>query len=158
MLGTVGHGATPSRDRGAGALALLASLLVMGALAVIVLTAFPGGGADVVTPPRLPVVTPVTQTLHGPTTAADPALGDIQAAAIVACQTDYQVVEAAVSYYQVENGSLPTSMGPLRSLLRSPVSSVYFTIIIDPHRAGVVEIGTAGHSPLPGEGNCAFAG
>jgi hypothetical protein len=156
MLGAVEPQPARFTERGAGALALLASLLVMGAMAVIVLTALPGGGANVVTPPGLPVVTPGTQTRHGPT--ADPALGDIQAAAIVVCETDYQAVAAAVSYYQAEKGSLPTSMGPLRPLLRSPVASLYFTIAIDAHRPGVVEVSTNGHPPTPGEGNCAFAG
>jgi hypothetical protein len=76
---------------------------------------------------------------------------------VVACQADYQAVEAAVGYYQAENGSLPTSLGALATWLRDPVTSPYFTIAIDPHRAAV-EVGTRGHPVSAGEQNCQYAG
>jgi len=146
-------------ERGAAAVGLLASLLVMGALAVIVLTSLPGSnGTPGLTPGKISVVTGASRSSAGPASTASGAGDDIHYAAVVVCQTDYQAVEAAVSYYQAVKGSLPTSMGSLKSLLHSSVASLYFTIIIDPHRAGVVEVGTTSHSRLPGEGNCAFAG
>jgi N-acetylmuramoyl-L-alanine amidase len=160
------EGSTVTRDRGFGAVGLLVSLLVLGALAAVALVSLPGGGAPNVTLP--------TATTHaagkeagashakqvGPVQpAAVPALGnEISSAAVEACRADYSAVEAGVSYYQAENGSLPTGLASLKSLLRGSVASRYFTIAIDPGHPGLVEVGARGHPLAPGEANCSYAG
>ena len=148
-----------AKDRGASALGLLVSLLIMGALAVTVLVSLPSSrsGNDGVVKPS-PNSVETANSSAAMTNAVSNVGADIHAAAVVTCQTDYQAVEAAVGYYQAEHGSLPPSLGSLAVWLRDPVTSPYFSIAIDPHHAGVVEAGTKDHALAPGEQNCQFAG
>ncbi|HUC12809.1 MAG TPA: hypothetical protein VMS00_00020 [Acidimicrobiales bacterium] len=144
-------------DSGAGLTALLGGLLTLGVLVVAVLMALPSsqGGQ---TP--LPAEPTTSAPGHAGVTSPNPdgIEGIIGSAALMVCKTDYRTVESAVSYYQAHEGSLPKSLTDLKPMLRSPVSSPYFLITIDPRKPGVVEVGTRGYAPAPGDANCAFAG
>jgi hypothetical protein len=131
----------------------------MGGLAVIVMVSLTGSGSGNNEVAKAGSSSVTTAGSSGATTTGGSSVGaDIAAAAVVTCQTDYQAVEAAVGYYQAEHGLSPASLGALSSWLRDPVTSPYFTIAIDPHHAGVVEVGTKGHPLSPGELNCQYAG
>jgi hypothetical protein len=86
------------------------------------------------------------------------AAGDIDAASEIACKSDYAAVNAAVSAYEILNGKPPESMAALGSMLRGPVSSSRFRIVINPARPGQVEVAGGGQPPQPGDGACADAG
>jgi hypothetical protein len=146
-----------SHERGTGAFALMVALVITGVLAVIVLLSLPSGRGSNATPPSSPS-SDSAQSAVEPGRTASGAGSEIHAAAVATCQADYEAVLAAVSYYQAANGSLPTSLGLLRSWLRDPVSSADFSIAIDPHNPGVVEVGTKARPLAPGEANCNYAG
>ena len=150
---------TKRGDRGGGALGLLLAVVVMGVAGVIVVRSLPGTGVGNI--PALPGVSS-TKASGGPrgvpSTRASGVQADIRAAAVVACKTDFLAVEAAVSYYEAEKGKFPSSLRSVRSWLRDPVQSPYFSISLDSRRPGVVEVGTRGHPLGPGAANCAFAG
>ena len=145
-------------ERGASsALGLVVGILVMGVLAVIVLKSQVGGVQSLTGPSIQPAAGGTGTTARASGTISGVA-NDIHKAAVVVCRADYEAVQAAIGYYEVENGSLPTSIGSLSAWLRGSPTSPYFTIAIDPHRPGVVEVGAKGHPLSPGSGNCAFVG
>lgn len=49
-------------------------------------------------------------------------------------------------------------MASLQSLLTNPVTSSRFTITIDPHDPGQVDVAAGAHPAQAGDGNCAYAG
>ena len=60
--------------------------------------------------------------------------------------------------YQVLHGKPPGNIAALVSMLRDQITSSYYTITLDPARAGAVEVATPGHPATPGDANCAYAG
>jgi hypothetical protein len=118
---------------------------VLGLLAAVLLIAQGAGGSGRQEPSPWPNIQ--SSPTHGIT--------DIQAAAAVACRSDYAAVTAAVSEYEALNGKPPTNMAALRPVLTSPANSTEF--IINPTRPGEIEVAAAGHPPQPGDANCAYA-
>jgi hypothetical protein len=89
---------------------------------------------------------------------ADAAGRDLTAVAVSACRTNFQAAEAAVSAYEAETGSLPSSISEVQTFIRDPLSSVFFQITIDPLRPGRLQVATRGRAAADGEANCATAG
>jgi hypothetical protein len=83
---------------------------------------------------------------------------DISEAAQIACRTNYQAVTQAVYEYEVLHGTPPADIAALASMLRGPVTSSYYTITLDPTRAGAVDVATPYHSGTLGDANYAYAG
>ncbi len=134
-------------DRGYGLVAVLVTVVVLGGLAAAVVTSLPGGGSGT--------------GRSGPGTtglAAAPPPAQFNAAAQQACVANYQALESAVSEYQVETGSLPTSVAQLSSSLRGNPSTGQFTLTIDQAHPGQIQVQTPGRGPTDGDGNCRYAG
>ncbi len=144
---------TPESDRydlGQSLIGLVLVVLILGGMAAVVLGSQGGSGGTRGSP---------STTLAGGLSASPGLAGkDITAAAATACRADYQAVTQAVSYYQTLNGKLPGDMAALQSLFKDPVTSRYFTISIDTHKPGVVDVGTPGLATQAGDANCAHAG
>lgn len=134
--------------QGYGLVGMLLTLLVLGGLAAIVLVAVPGSGttSSHMTIPSLP---------HQ---SGQQSSGPISAAAQQACQANYIALQQAISLFQAEHGSLPTSAAELQTYLRGTVSTPQFTLTIDPTRPGQIAVQTAGHPASDGESNCRYAG
>jgi hypothetical protein len=144
-------------DKGAGALGLLATVAVLAAISVAVISSVPGAGT----------VAGIWHAGHGGGRLTTPSGSArktgaalrtvIGSAAVQACRADYQVVEVAVGYYEAEDGSPPRSVRALDPWLHRARQSPGFNITIDPHHPGLVEVAAEGRSPSPGEANCAYA-
>ena len=147
---------SPPNHDGASSLGMLSSLIIISALVLLMMRSLVDGGhGDVVT---LPTPNGGTGGPHGDAASTSVVVGGyIEAAAVAVCRTDYQAVEAAVEYFQIEYDRLPGSIVEVRRWLSGPTASATFAIVIDPHRAGVVEVVTRGHPISPGDFNCDFA-
>ena len=102
---------------------------------------------------------PSVGTKGSPTTLASGSSGaasDIQAAAIVACRTNYQAVNEALQAYEAINGHAPTNIAALQGELKDPVTSPDYTFGID--AKGQITVATKSHPASPGDANCAYAG
>ena len=133
-------------ERGGTALGLLGVLCLMAALAVFVLQAVPDGRAS----------SGDHQSASSVGTSS-PA-GIMASAATALCQSDYQTIDAAVEYYEAENGVPPKTIEAVSSFLNGSLTSPYFIISITPTHPGVVQVAAKDHKLSPGDGNCAFAG
>lgn len=131
---------------------VLIALLIMGGMAVAVLSASGGSGTT-----NLPTLSGLT-TVAPPADGASPPAGNaISLAQQSACRTNFSAVQQAVAYYESLNGQAPRNMVDLGSILRSPVSTSAYSITIDPHRPGEIDVSTDGHPAMAGDANCAFA-
>ena len=139
-------------ERGSGLVALLVTLVVLGGLAGVVLTSLPGSGTN---PPR--GGSDASGSILGVSTPRVPAEVS-PAASQQACLANYSALQEAVSEYQVEHGSLPTSVTQLSAYFHGSLSTSRFSLAIDPGRPGQVQVQTPGHPTSDGNGNCAFAG
>ena len=137
-------------DSGIGGLVGLLAVLVILGLTVGIVLATQGGNPD-----RLPGSLPVT--LIPGSGAVPPAGSLIDQAAVAACREDYLAAQTAVEVYQVEHGTLPTSTAQIKGMLRAPLGSRSFSITIDPHRPGTLQVVAGSHPAVDGEGNCAYA-
>ncbi len=72
--------------------------------------------------------------------------------------SECQAVAAAVEDYQALNKTPPANMAVLQTLLPDPLTSSGFTITIDPHHPGQVDVAAGAHPAQAGDGNCAYAG
>jgi hypothetical protein len=97
----------------------------------------------------------IGRTVSGNTSAAG---SDVAAAEAVACRTSYAAAQAAVSSYEAETGSRPTSISQVERLVRDPLSTPFFAIGIDPRKPGQLQVATHGHPGVDGNANCAAAG
>ena len=134
--------------QGYGAVGLLVTLLVLGGLAAVVLTALPSSTTK----------SPRGGTLSLPGLATQQPGAQISAAAQQACQANYAALEQAVSFYQVQHGSLPTTVAELQTYFRGTLSTPQYTLTIDAIHAGQIEVETSGHPASDGNGNCRYAG
>ena len=133
-------------ERGAGLIALLIGVVVMGGLAVLVLQL--NGGSS--TGGRTGRSTP-----NSLSPAPGQAAVNINASERAACTSDYQSVSLAVDVYTSENGKPPTDISDVQPMLKDPVTSPSFTISVT--ATGKVAVATPGHPAAPGPGNCNFA-
>jgi hypothetical protein len=93
-----------------------------------------------------------------PSTSGQDAPGnDVSAAVVAACRTTYEEAQTAVDTYQVEGGTLPTSISQLKALIPDSLSSSIFTITINPRNPGQLQVATPDHPAADGVVNCAFA-
>jgi hypothetical protein len=137
--------------RGSSLVGLLAALVVMGALTLVMLRFLTGNS----TSPSVPTVGSNASTAKS---AAPAGLGsDLSVAAKEVCEADYQAAVQAVSEYQELHDSWPSSISQVESMLRDQLSSSHFTIAMYPGRPGQLEVAAPGHSPTPGDSNCAYA-
>jgi len=156
---------TPDRSRpegGQSLVALVVVLAVLGGMAAIVVSKV--GTSNGVNPEQLPALNlpgslpaSTTATASKPSSNGVASTSDITAAAAVACRTDYEAVAQAASEYQALYGQRPASMAELQSFLKDPLTSAYFTITIDPHVPGSIEVATPGHPAQAGDSNCEYA-
>jgi type II secretory pathway pseudopilin PulG len=132
---------------GYGLTGVLVTLLILGGLAAAVLTTVPG--ADTGSSRRRPASLPglVTQ----------PPSGQISAAAQQACEANYAALQQAISVYQVEHGSLPTSVAEVQTYFRGSLSTPQYSLSMDPNRPGQIQVQTSGRSASDGNGNCRYA-
>jgi hypothetical protein len=135
---------------------MLISLMIISALVLLMMRSLVDGGHSGVV--ALPTSNGGAGGPRGGAASTTVVVGGyIEGAAVAVCRTDYQAVEAAVEYFQIEYDRLPGNIVEVRRWLSGPTASAAFTILIDPHRAGVVEVGTRGHPVSPGDFNCDFA-
>ena len=135
-------------QQGYGAVGLLVTVVVLGGLAAVVLTALPGSG---------------TKSPHGatpslPGLATQQPQAQISAAAQEACKANYAALEQAVSFYQAQHGSLPTTIAELQTYFHGTLSTPQFTLTIDPIRPGQIQVQTGKHAASDGNSNCRYAG
>jgi hypothetical protein len=135
------------RDDGASAIALLLSLLILGAMAAIVLVATNRLSQD--------GATTSLSIAPGTTVKATPSADLLDAAARAACIASYEAVSAARDLYTAVNGHPPASISDLQSMLRDPLSTRGYTITIA--SGGHIAVATPGHPARAGSENCAFA-
>jgi hypothetical protein len=128
----------PTRESevGSSLLGLLVALVILAGLAVSIPLMTAGGSSS-------------------PKTNAPAAGADINAASVAACQADYAAAQTAVNEYQVQKGSLPTDTNQLQPYLRDSLTNASFSITIDPHHPGRLQVTTPGHSPTDGLTGCA---
>jgi hypothetical protein len=139
------------RARGSSLVGLVAALVVMGALTLIMLRSLAGSSTS-------PAVPTVGRSASAAESSVSVGVGsNLSAAAKEACEIDYQAALQAVSEYEQLHDSLPPTISQVQSMLRDALSSSHFTIVMDPGRMGQLEVGTPGHSPTPGDSNCAYA-
>jgi type II secretory pathway pseudopilin PulG len=132
---------------GYGLAGLLVALLVLGGLAAVVLVALPDWGTGRTSGSKGPI----------PSIANQPAQAQIAAAAQQACFANYDALQQAISVYQVEHGSLPTSTAEVQANFRGSLSTPEFNLGIDPARPGQIQVQTNGHPASDGNGNCRYA-
>jgi hypothetical protein len=136
---------------------------VLGAVGAIVTTKL--GGSSGVNPEQLPTVTLATpvgpSTGHNkstlPATNRRASGSNTSASEALACRADYAAFAQAVSAYVILNGKQPASLSDLQSFVKGSSASSYFTITVNPHLAGQLEVATPGHPAQPGSANCAYA-
>lgn len=135
-----------------GLVGLLVSLVVLGGLAALVLTALPGSGTK---PNRRGSAT--SGPIAGVSVPQVPAQVS-PAASKQACLADYSGLQEAVSEYQLQHGSVPTSVTQLAGYFRGTISTSGFSLTVDPGRPGRLQVQTPGHPASDGNGNCSYAG
>ena len=129
-------------ERGAGLVALLVGVVIMGVLVVIVLRLESVGSGG----------------HHGNSSVGSlnvsPAAGasNISTAAKAACEADYQSVSTAVNEYLALHGQPPTEMSQIQPMLKDLVIGPKFAITLT--SPGKVEVATPQHPASPGSGNC----
>jgi hypothetical protein len=79
---------------------------------------------------------------------------NIAAATVAACQADYAAAQTAVTAYQVQTGSLPATTAQLQPYLRDSLTNANFSITIDPHHPGRLEVTIPGRAPADGASGC----
>jgi hypothetical protein len=104
------------------------------------------------------IANPTSQSSGAQAGATLPGLAAGDAAEAAVCRADYEGLEAAVAEYRLLNGKPPQNVSALQSFLKDPVSSKQFTISLDAHHDGVVEVAAGGRPAAPGDGNCDYAG
>jgi hypothetical protein len=134
-------------DVGVGLLGVLVGVVILAGLAAAVLASQDGSGGD--------------HQAHSSQTTVDasPAKGAtyIYAAARETCLTDYAAAVEAASDFVTLEGRQPATMAELESFYKGSLTSGTFTITVNPHVAGQLEVATPGHPAQPGSANCAFA-
>ena len=137
-----------SSDYGVGVIGLLITIGTLGVLAVLAVLSIDSSTKNVT--PQVPGVTSNSGSASGAGSAT-------RSAAVIACRTDYQAITQAVAYYEERDDHAPTTLAALGSILKDIPSSAFFTISIDPHQAGQVDVATKGFAPIPGDANCSKA-
>ena len=134
-----------------GAIGLLAALMTLGVTVALVLAVNQSQTSPNHDHSVMSIVVP------GQTSSARAAGSDDRAASIAVCRTDYAAVSQAVSAYEELTGRPPTSMTALNGMLRDPVGTTQFSIVIDPGHPGKIDVATPDHVAMAGDANCAYA-
>jgi 2-methylcitrate dehydratase PrpD len=138
---------------GVSLVGLLVTLAIVGAMAAAIPLLARGSTPNAASPGVS------ISTGRGPASGAVAAAGnDISAAEVAACRASYEAAEAAVSAYQAQTGSLPTSISQLKAFIRDSLSSPFFNITIDPLRPGQLQVTTRDHVAADGDANCSALG
>jgi hypothetical protein len=147
--------ARPARPNevGVSLVGLLVTLAIVGAMAAAIPLLERGSNPNAVSPG-----VSISTGRHPASGAVAAASNDISAAEVAACRATYEAAETAVSAYQVQTGSLPTSVSQLKAFIRDSLSSASFTITIDPLRPGQLQVATREHVAADGDANCAALG